>query len=275
MSISEPLTFRRIGEALRTLRLAMGIEQTQAAKVIGADRTAVSKIEAGKRKVRPLELTALLDLYEATPQQREQLEALTEHRSERGWWTRYRPWITKAYAEFCGLESAASEIWDWQPAIIPGHLQTEQYARALMTAMGTPHMEQMLDVRRERRRQLERSRPAIHTVLDESVLHRIVGSADDHIAQLRQLIDAAERPNVVIQIVPYNRGAYAVGVGGFTVLSYPDGWQVVWGDTVAGDSCLEEDRPDLCIVAFDRLRSAALSEDASLELLREALEGNA
>lgn len=221
-----------------------------------------------------MELSALLDLYRAEPAEREQLQALSESRGERGWWAPYSAVMTRAFAEYVAFEAEAAEIWHWLPAVVPGHLQTEEYARAVMEAMGTPNMDQLLKVRMLRQHHLASREVRFRTILDQSVLTRIVGSTADHAAQLRRLAEVAEAPYTQLQILPYAQGAHAVGVGGFTVLTYLDGAQVVWGDTVAGDSCWEDDRPELCLAAFERLHAAALDPAQSARLIHDALEGH-
>ncbi len=272
---SGPTVQRRIGRELARLREAAGLDQAQAAKIIDGDRTVISKIEHGRRKPRRLELKALLDAYGASADDRDYLLDLAGDTRERGWWTRYTSVISKNYASYIGFEAEADEIWDWEPVTIPGHLQTEEYARALMRGMGplaADDTDALVEVRMERQRHLAESKPVISAVLDESVLHRVVGTPEVHAGQLARLADAATDPRIEIRVIPYDRGARAVGFGGFTVLSYKDGMRLVWGDTAAGDSCMEDENPHLCVVAFDHLRSSALGPDASLALIRRTLE---
>lgn len=268
---------RRLGNRLRLARESAQLTAAQVASKLGVSQPTVTRMERGQVGVRARDLAMLLDLYQAEDKEREELLEFGRER-ERGWWTKYASVLRPGYYAYTSFEAEADEIWDWQSVIVPGHLQTEGYVRALMSGAGpmaSEEPERLIEVRMERQRHLAKTRPQMRVVLDESVLHRVVGSQQVMAEQLHRLVEVARAPHVVIQVLPYGQGATAAGLGEFTVLSYADGMQVVWGDTVTGDSCLEEEKPHLCIVAFDHLRKTALPPAASLAMLEQALARSA
>lgn len=269
---------RRLGNRLKAARQAAGMTANQAASHLRTSAATVSRMERGHVGVRTRDLEALLDLYGVDGAERAELLELGAARNERGWWTRHASVLSPGYASFIGFESEADEIWTWDPVRAPGHWQTDAYYRAMVESssgivVSPEQVDALADVRRERQRHLAASRPAQHAILDESVLHRIVGDQKVMAEQFQRLIDAALEPETTIQILPYEHGAVSAGFGcGISVLSYADGLRVVWTESPANETSIEDERPDVCIVIYDHLRSAALSSADSLEMLRAALE---
>lgn len=266
---------RRVGSRLRRAREAAGYTTTQVAARLGVSQPGVSRIERGHAGVKPPQLDMLVELYGIDDKGRDELADLSQ-RQERGWWTRFASVLRPGYYSYCAYESEASRITTWEPTLIPGYLQTEGYYRAMMAGAGglsasAEHVEKLLAVRLERQAHLAVTRPHIETIIGEPVLRWVVGGTDVMTEQLDRLLEATREHTV--RVVPFYRGADIAGIGGITVLGYEDLEDVVWGDTVAGDSCIEDDRPDQCIAAVEHLRSAALGEVASRDLIRAAREG--
>jgi len=157
-------------------------------------------------------------------------------------------------------------------------LQTEEYARDVFRngpiELDPDEVERLLEVRLARQKILAREdRPRLWAVIDEAVIHRVVGSADVMRGQLRHLTDAAQQGKTTIQVVPYRAGAHAGTTGPFVILDYAEATDpaVVYVETLAGDIYLEE-RSDVnrYTLAFDRLRAASLHPDDSVQMIEQA-----
>jgi transcriptional regulator with XRE-family HTH domain len=173
------------------------------------------------------------------------------------------------------LEAEATSIRTFGLAVIPGLLQTENYARELFRMGRLPEqIDQLLAARMKRQEILDRDEPPqLWVVLDEFALHRVIGGPEVMREQLAHLVTAAQRPNVTIQIVPAGRGAYAGLDGYLTLLSFREGPDVVYLDDQIGGHLIEEATAvNGCRTQFDRIRASALSQEESLELLNTLLE---
>ena len=162
--------------------------------------------------------------------------------------------------------------------VIPGLLQTEDYARETFRngpiELDSDEVERLLEVRMARQKILSRDdRPRLWAVIDEAVIHRVVGGTEVMRGQLRHLADAAQQGKTTIQVVPYRAGAHAGTTGPFVILDFdePTDPTMVYVETLAGDIYLEE-RSDVnrYNLAFDRLRAAALHPDDSVQLIEKA-----
>ncbi|HEX6472262.1 MAG TPA: DUF5753 domain-containing protein [Streptosporangiaceae bacterium] len=173
------------------------------------------------------------------------------------------------------IEAEAGTIRTFGLALVPGLLQTEAYAReVLRIGRFSENLDQLLAARLKRQAVLDRTDPPfLWVVLDEFVLHRMVGGPEVMREQLSYLVEVAQRPNVTIQIVPMGRGAYAGLNGYLTVLSFEEGPDIVYIDDQVGGHLIEEAaKVDACKIRFDQIRASALSQEESLELLKTLLE---
>jgi hypothetical protein len=196
---------------------------------------------------------------------------------QKGWWHLYGAVLTGAYV---GLEAAASWIHSYEAQVVPGLLQTEDYARAMMrhARPGTaePDIDRRVHVRMARQSLLIQSDPLdLWVVLDETVFHRLVGGATVMRVQLDRLLDAGRLPNVTLQVLPFAVGAHVAMDGPFTILGYDDAADpdVVFAENAAGGLFLEKDEElsqyhDI----FDRLRATALPPDQSAAYIADRLE---
>ena len=203
---------------LRSLRAATGLTEEQVAERLGVSRSKVSRLETGRRGASEADIARLCELYQVDEEYRSQLTELAVEGKERTWWSRSLP-----YANYVGLEAEAESISDYGLAVVPGLLQISDYARALVQAGGptlTPKtVEERIQTRMARQdRLLSGAIPDFTAVLDESVLHRVVGSPAVMLAQLRQLLEMAQLSNVTIRIVPYDAGMVPAGVNKFIIL---------------------------------------------------------
>lgn len=212
---------RELGSLLRSLRLGTGLTAEQVAERIGVSRSKVSRLENGRRGARQDDIAQLCDLYRATDEQRARLGELAARGKERVWWQSLN--LPYADYEYIGLEAEAESISDYGLALVPGLLQTPDYARALVQAnapvLPPRVVEERVQARMARQRLIASNEgPAFVAVLDESVLHRVVGSPLVMLGQLKQLIEMTQLQNVTIQVVPYDAGVVPAGVSKFVIL---------------------------------------------------------
>lgn len=266
---------RRLGRALRQLREAAGLDQEHAGKLIDRDQTVISRIERGQRGLRNSELRRLLDGYEVDDHAvHAELEGLARAGSERGWWARYTATMSPRYASYIRSEADAVEIKTWEPLRIPGLLQTEEYARAVIQGevwdITDEELERRVEVRMTRQAELSKRHPRLWVVVDGSVLRRRVGDRSVMLGQLQRLIEVAETRSATVQIMPLTRGAHP-GSGPLTILGYPDTEPDVYTETIAGDLYLEGDEAQRGTLAYDHLRASALDAQSSLSEIQRAV----
>lgn len=211
---------RELGLLLRSLRTALEMSSQQVADWLGVSRWKVSRLETGQRGASEADIARLCDLFRVDDEQRSRLIELAAEGKERTWWSRRLP-----YADYVGLEAAADSISDYGLAVVPGLLQTSDYARALVRAGGpglTPDIvEQRVETRMDRQRLLYSPEPPVFAaVLDESVLHRLVESPAVMLAQLGKLLEMSRLPNVSIRVVPFDAGVVPAGVNKFIILRF-------------------------------------------------------
>ncbi|WP_234389737.1 helix-turn-helix domain-containing protein [Streptomyces sp. XC 2026] len=274
MTTSSPVVRRRrLGLELKRLREGAGLKGNDAAKSLKWSASKLSRLEAGRSTPTPADVAKLLDLYQLSDEaQREKLAILTKEARKKGWWQLYSD---IPYTTFIGLEAEAETILTYE-TVIPGLLQTSQYAEAINRATGPgltdEALEQRLDVRMQRQQLLTQHNPIqLRAVLDESALCRMVGGPEVMRAQLAHLLDMADSPNVLLQAIPFSIGAHpGTLVGPFVILrfAHPEDPDVVYveanADPYVGN--LQEHE-----VLFDNLRANAISVPQTLEMIRSRM----
>lgn len=268
---------RQLGAELRRLREAAGRSIEQAAAHLECSTARISRIETGQRgaTVRLRDVKALLELYGAADNQRltEEITALAREAQTQGWWQPYESVMPTGFDILVGLENDATTEHVFEPLLVPGLLQTPEYASALIRvgrSGADKTAERLVELRMERQGVLtRRSDPlALWAVIDEAALRRPIGSPDIMRAQTRHLIEVADLPNVKIQVLPFARGAHAGLNGAFTVLELPEAPTVVYTETQAGDIYVEKDRDVRRFVeTFGVLRVTALGFEQTLAFL--------
>jgi transcriptional regulator with XRE-family HTH domain len=268
---------RRLAVELMRRREASGLSREEAARRLEWSTSTIFRIETGRSRPQPGNVRVLLDLYGVTGSERDGLIQLAREARQPGWWHSFRDVLPNPYEVYIGLEGGAASIRNFEPVVVPGLLQTEDYARA--TFKGGPRelerdeIERRVEVRRARQQILTRAdRPRLWAVIDEAVIHRLVGDPAVMRAQLGHLIDTAEQGKTTVQVVPFRAGAHAGTTGPFVILDFPEPTDpaVVYVETLAGDIYLEE-RADVnrYTIAFDRLLAAALHPDDSVRLIQQ------
>ncbi|WP_329498195.1 helix-turn-helix transcriptional regulator [Kitasatospora herbaricolor] len=267
---------RRLGAELRRLRESSNRTTEDAAGALKCSRAKISRIETGAVGIRRLDLGILLDLYGVSEaRSRDALEELARDSKRRGWWHDYGDTIPSAYADFLGLEGDARYIRTWQPVVLPGLLQTEQYARALLeanpAAVRPERIDQLVKIRMERKEVLVKPDAArFWAIIWEPALRCPVGGKEVQRAQLDHLGKVAELPNVTLQIVPLEVGATAGACGAFVMFGFTDSPTpgAVFLETLTSSHYLEQEAElDGYGLVFEYLRSAALNPAQSLDMI--------
>lgn len=279
MSVRPSPTVRskRLCRELRRLRDERGLTIEQVASLAGGEwnPSTLGRWENGDRRIRPADLRSLLDVYEVQGEQREALMTLSREARQRGWWQVYSAVLPSEYSSYIGLETEALWMRTYQQQLIPGIVQTEHYARAVIRAArpddDTASIDRRVAVRLDRQNVLTGDRPMnLWAVIDEAAIRRVVGTPEIMSAQLQHLAEVAERPGVQLQVLPFSTGAHAAMASSFVILGFeaPDP-DVVYIDT--GTSALfVEASPDVDAyrLMFDHLRASALAPAESLRLFR-------
>jgi transcriptional regulator with XRE-family HTH domain len=255
-----------LGAELRRARLAAGIKsQDKLAQMLGYDRSVIAKAETGERP--PSE-----DVMEALVKALGLGQVVTRLASL----ARRSTGIPAWFLDWVAIERDAVTMHTWQSALIPGLLQTPEYAHAVLASWRLDtdgDIEAKLAARTGRQAILDRDDPPdLCALLDESVLHRCIGSATIMAGQLEYLAQAARRPNITIQLVPEQAGAYAGLSGAFWVATAATGQQAAHLETgVQGMTVIEPALVRKAARLFEMLRSDALPWTRSLELIAEAI----
>jgi len=222
----------------------------------------------------------MLELYRVPAEQREDLVQLARDSRQKGWWHAYSDTMLPQMATYVGLESAASEIRIYEVSLIPGLLQTEDYARAVIRAgmMNSPSEDVERRVRLRMARQPAATRddpPKIWAVLDEAALRRWVGGAGLMRLQLEHLLAQAALPNIAIQVIPFAGGAHPAMGRPFIILVFPErvDTDVVYLEDLTSSLYVEDiAEVDRYNVFFNHLRATALSFDDSAALIASVLK---
>jgi transcriptional regulator with XRE-family HTH domain len=266
---------RRLARELRRLREEQRLTLQEVADRLDWSRATVSRLETGQTRPKPDDIADLLDLYGVPSPNRDALITLARDAGQRGWWTAYADVFTGSYV---ALEDEASLIRTWDTQLIHGLLQTEDYARAVITAgrmlPSSEDIERRIDARKARWALLNRAEaPRVHLIFDEGVLRRYIGGPGVMRAQFEWLLELAARPQITIQVLPFDQAEHAGLDGRFTILSFPDPADpdIAYVEGTMGDVYLESAE---AIAShgerFDRIAKQARSPEVSAHLIAEA-----
>jgi transcriptional regulator with XRE-family HTH domain len=218
---------RRLAAVLRRLREELGLTIEHVARELEMHPTTLSRIETGRRGILPRDLKPILAVYGVAGERQEDLLTLARQARQRGWWQSYGDVLPGEYSTLIGLEAEASEIRTYEHQLVPGLLQTEDYARAIIRVFRPSDPDEEIDrrvkVRMERQSRLS-SDPALNlwVVLDEAVLRRTVSGSDVMRRQLQRLIDVADRPGITLQVLPFAAGEHPGMTSSFVILRFPE-----------------------------------------------------
>lgn len=267
------VTRLQLGAELRRLREAAGMSPVEVADALKCSRGRIGHIEKGRNVIGYAELIVLLrDRYRANQATIDALEILREEASKKGWWSTYG--LPEWLAGYVGLENDARAVRAFEVEMIPGLLQTEQYASAqysLDDRWSTNDVKRRVTVHMQRQERLTGPDPLqLTAVISEGALVRCARQRALAAAQLACLIDRAQWSNVELHILPFNAGLHVGAAGGFSLLTFPDH---LLPDTayqeyaVGGDVSDDESVVSQLSSKFGKLRSQALGVDESVALI--------
>jgi hypothetical protein len=277
-----PTVLRMIlARQLQALREKAGLSYEQAAEAIYSSEWTIRRMERAEGGFKPLTVKSLLIAYGITDTREiDTFLALAREASKPGWWHRYDDVLPAWFRTAVGLEEAACLIRAYQPQVIPGLLQTEGYIRAI-TAASFPAAshdfnERTVALRLARQQLLHRPDPPEYwVVMDETVLRRPIGTPDIMREQVSHLIQAAEQPNVTIQIIPFAAGWHPALYGMFNIYRFPDDQlpDIVYTESLTGAYYLNKpDEAARYIQALDQMCTLAASPEQTLTILRDLMK---
>lgn len=263
-----------LGDELRRLREAAGLTLAQVVERIGLSQGHLSKMETGKRPQSVEDVASLLTLYGVRGEERQELLALARKAGQPGLWQRQGTFEDR-FATLKVLESRATALVSFEPLLMPGLLQTMPYAQALYREVGlltdANRLDERVIARIHRQRVLRMfGAPTLAAIVTESALRNVIGGRDVMRDQLRYLVEASERHNVTLRVVPNAVGGHPGLDGAFLRLRFPDRAGVVFLENRTSSLFLEDPRE---VSVYDRviveLLSVAMSEEDSVRLVAE------
>jgi transcriptional regulator with XRE-family HTH domain len=278
---------RQLGRYLRDLRNRQRMTVKTAAEELEWSETKIWRIETGQTSLRSHDVDLMCRIYSAPADLTEALKALAKETKARGWWHAYGDVIPENFDIYLGLEEAAASLAWYEPELVPGLLQTEGYARAIISAdkadTDAEEIDRRVQLRIERQALIRRSTAplALRVVLNESILKRPVGGREVMAGQLDALADVAGLPNVSLRVVPFTAGLHhGLMTGPFVILRFPangDGSDseppTIYVDGYTGDLYLDKAAEiERYSQAFGAIWDAALDETTSTTLLRASVK---
>ncbi|WP_438486282.1 helix-turn-helix domain-containing protein [Streptomyces sp. S186] len=271
---------RRLGNALRRYRETAGLDQPDAAEAITKSVSKISRVESGHTSASGLEVRTLLDLYGVEdPDERARLLEWARRSNERGWWIDYQASARSGYVDHIALENEATHIRVWEPALVPGLLQTPEYTEAVI-AIGPKKFPpekviELAKLRQERQRRIEEDGATFTAILWEPALTALNAERKVRDGQLNHLLGVGERQNVTIQLLPARASLVAGMSSAFAAFSFgvEANVEAVTLENPANTNVVEAPEAlALYVNTFDQLRSVALPPDRSAERIQELLE---
>ena len=271
----------QLGSRLRNLRQSKGVSREEAGYAIRASESKISRMELGRVGFKERDVTDLLRLYGVDEEEEHRrLLALARQANRPGWWHAYSDVLSSSYQSYLDLEQSAELIRTYELQFVPGLLQTDAYARAVITlGYGSEKAEDVdrrADLRMARKRLLSRPEPPrLWAVIDEAVLRRPIGGLQVLRDQIEALLHAVTLPNVRLQVVRFSSGGHAAAGGAFTILRFPheDLSDVVYVEHLTGSLYLDKSEDvDQYAAALGRLFIQAEQPNDTEEILRRALE---
>jgi transcriptional regulator with XRE-family HTH domain len=277
-----PTVLRRLlGAQLRRLRERQGITREEAGYAIRASGSKMSRLELGRVGFKERDVADLLTLYGVTDEtDRDTLLALAQDANSPGWWHRYGDVLPGWFETYVGLEEAAALVRTYEVQFIPGLLQTEAYARAVISlgnSTASPEeIEQRVSLRTTRQKLLTRGdSPRLWAVVDEAALRRPIGGRDVMRGQIERLIEATKLPGVILQVLPFRVGGHTAEAGAFTILRFPESDlpDVVYVEQLTSALYLDRrDDVDSYMEAMERLCVVSAPPDDTAEILSRILQ---
>jgi len=273
---------RRLRTELKKARQVSGLTQDQVAGEMDWSLSKIIRIESASSGISANDLKALLQLYGVKdPGQVDSLVALARAARERSWWSAYRDVAPQPLLQLTEYESAAQVIRQFETMFVPGILQTEDYARAVIDnyyeeGLSSNQLRALVELRTRRQDVIDaEDPPSFHFILDEAAIRRLVGGPSIMRRQLRRLIEVADRPNISLEVIPFSAGLHPGMKGPFEIIEFadPSDSEIVYLESPRGDifSDVPEEtskyRED-----FARLGKASLGPQGSLARIAKAAD---
>jgi transcriptional regulator with XRE-family HTH domain len=274
---------RRLAAELRGIREEKGKSGDAVAAALKWSPSKISRYERARTGLRPREVERLLDYYQITGARRALLMSLAEDAAQKGWWEEFGDSLSEDYQQFIGLEHEATSMAIWHVDVVTGLLQTESYARHIISSYSRVDpiapglIGRMVRVRMQRQQVLDRDGLQLSVVLDESVLKRRIGDEAVMYEQLQHLARAADRPNLTLQILPLDVQHTVFGES-FVIFGFGQDSDAMLQDVVSTEQLrsgftLEGERETyLHRIAFQMLSAASLDPADSKALILETAE---
>ena len=274
---------RRLAAELRGIRESKGKSGDAVAAALRWSPSKISRYERARTGLRPREVERLLDYYQITGPRRALLLGLAEDAAQKGWWEEFADSLSEDYQQFIGLEHEATSMAIWHVDVVTGLLQTEAYARHIISSYSrvepvAPGMiGRLVRVRMQRQQILNREELQLTVVLDESVLKRRIGDETVMHDQLQRLVQEAERPNMTLRILPLNAQHTVFGES-FVIFGFGEDAEAMLQDVVSTEQLrsgftLEGERETyLHRIAFQMLAEASLDPADSKALILETAQ---
>jgi transcriptional regulator with XRE-family HTH domain len=267
---------RRLGAELRRCREAAGMTQEQVSRRFEWHSAKANRIETARVSVTPRDVRDLLDLYAVADEAyRESLLNIARASREKAWWSEYRDVVRPG--SYIAMESEASVVLNWEPDVVPGLLQTEAYMRALFSVHSEADEDRAVAIRLARQRRLTGDHPIeLSAVIDESIIHRLIGGPHVMSEQLHHLIAVSELPSVTLRLLPYAAGEHPFLGASMAILGFRDAPEldVVYAEDFGQQHYIKNpDEVRHWREGFDRLSQACLDGGGTNALIKAQLSG--
>ncbi|MFC8240622.1 helix-turn-helix domain-containing protein [Streptomyces chartreusis] len=267
-----------LGKRLQELREASGLGREEAARALRVTAATVRRMETAEVALKIPYVQVLLETYGVPEDEAEAFVSLAEEANQPGWWQRYHDVLPDWFSLYVSLEGAARIVRSYEPHFVPGLLQTEEYARAVLRAgtigqTGPETIERHVSLRMERQRLLERQDPPhLWVIMDETVLLRPVSGGEVMRDQLDKLLEFAERDRVTLQIAEFASGPHPGTYAPFTLFRFaePELPDMVYTEYLSGALYLDSRKEVAAhLEVLDHMSTAAASAERTKKILRE------
>lgn len=275
-SVNPTVRRRRLGQELRRLRELKGMTAEEVAERLLVSQSKISRLENGRRSISQRDVRDLCGVYEVEDVRIvDSLMQMAKDSRQQGWWHSFGD---IPYSVYIGLETDAASLRVYDPQVVPGLLQTRQYAEALITGAlpetASADVDKRVQVRLRRQERISAPENPLRlwTVMDESAVRRVVGNRSLMRDQLEHLVEQSQLPHVTVQVIPFDMGAHPGLNGQYAILEFPDAADssVVYIEGVTSDLYLEKANDvQKYSVMYEHLRAQALNVDQSRQFIAD------
>ncbi|MCU1686251.1 MAG: family transcriptional regulator [Amycolatopsis sp.] len=268
-----------VGLELAHFRKQTSLTIGDASKRSGITRAKVGHMETGRYQQHPDDVAKLLELYGASARDVDRLSSLAGSTDGKSWWAPWSHIVPDWFKTFVGLEGLAESEFSFEPMVLPGLLQTADYAQATTDAAGfvrPDHSERFVSFRVARAQRLTDDDPLeLHAVIGEAALRLNVGTPEVRQAQFKHLLRMAKQPNITIQVIRPEDGQHAATSGSFVLLDFAHAQSIAYCEHLEGAVYVQDqDNVNTYRMAADNLRSVALAPAKSVTLIRSLIDGS-